>query len=47
MKIIFIGKPGAGKTTLFSRLTKRKTYSRPKDEASITSDYQTGVFERD
>ncbi|MBU2527966.1 GTP-binding protein [bacterium] len=47
MKIIFIGKPGVGKTTLFSRLTKRQTYSRPKDEESITSDYQTGVFERD
>ncbi len=47
MRIIFIGKPGVGKTTLFSRLTKRQVYSRPKDTVSLTSDNQTGVFERD
>ena len=47
MRIIFIGKPGVGKTTFFSRLTKRKVYSRPADTVSLTSDNQTGVFERD
>ncbi len=47
MRIIFIGKPGVGKTTFFSRLTKRKVYSRPADTVSLTSDNQTGVFKRD
>lgn len=47
MKIVLFGKPGTGKTTLFSRLTKRKVYPRPRKVERVTSDYQTDFFSRD
>jgi len=47
MKIVLFGKPGTGKTTLFSRLTKRKIYPRPGKVERVTSDYQTNFFSRD
>jgi len=47
MNIVLAGKPGVGKTTLFSRLVKRKIYKRPKCIKSLTSDNQKGTFEWD
>ncbi|MFH1352664.1 MAG: GTPase [bacterium] len=47
MKIVLLGKPGTGKTTLFSRLTKRKIYPRPGNVERLTSDYQTDFFQWD
>jgi len=47
MKIVLFGKPGTGKTTLFSRLTKRKMYPRPGNIERLTSDHQTDSFQFD
>jgi len=41
MRVVFIGKAGVGKTTIFSRFTGRKIHPRPSNVKRVTSDWQT------